>query len=83
MVDQDENKIFFYSEKEEVVLPGFQKKYLVILLIILIIIFLLLGFLIARKLYKTKIKKHMNILDDNFDYTIQASKSEIEMSKKI
>ena len=24
----------------------------------------------------------MNILDDNFDYTIQSSKSEIEMSKK-
>ena len=83
MIDQDENKIFFYSEKEEVVLPGFQKKYLVVLLIILIIIFLLLGFLIGRKLYKTKIKKHMNILDDNFDYTIQSSKSEIEMSKKI
>ena len=83
MVDQEEKKVFFYSEKEEVVLPGFQSKYLVILLLILIIIFLFLGFFIARKLYRTKIKKHMNILDDNFDYTIQSSKSEIEMSKKI
>ena len=86
MVDQDGKKILFYSEKEEIDLPGMQKKSLVILLIALIIIFLMLGIFLARKIYKTKIKKHMNILDDNFDYSIQSSGNEgneIEMSKKL
>ena len=83
MFDQDAKKILFYSEKEEIVLPGVQSTTLIVLLIILIIIFLFLGFFFARKIYKTKFKKHINILDDNFDYSIQAEKNEIEMSKKI
>ena len=83
MLDQDGKKILFYSEKEEISLPGVQSKSLVFLLIILIIIFLFVGILLARKIYKTKIKKHMNILDDNFDYSIQPANNEIEMSKKL
>ena len=83
MLDQDAKKILFYSEKEEISLPGVQSKSLVLLLIILIIIFLFVGILLARKIYKTKIKKHMNILDDNFDYSIQPANNEIEMSKKL
>jgi hypothetical protein len=83
MLDQDGKKILFYSEKEEISLPGVQSKSLVFLLIILIIIFLFVGILLARKIYETKIKKHMNILDDNFDYTIQPANNEIEMSKKL
>ena len=83
MFDQDAKKILFYSEKEEIVLPGVQSTTLIVLLIILIIIFLFLGFFFARKIYKTKFKKHINILDNNFDYSIQAEKNEIEMSKKI
>ena len=83
MLDQDAKKILFYSEKEEISLPGVQSKSLVFLLIILIIIFLFVGILLARKIYKTKIKKHMNILDDNFDYSIQPANNEIEMSKKL
>ena len=83
MVDQDAKKLFFYSEKEEIVLPGMKSKSLVILLIVLIIVFLLLGVFLARKIYKTKIKKHINILDDNFDYSIKPETNEIEMSKKL
>ena len=83
MLDQDAKKILFYSEKEEVVLQGVQSTTLIILLIILIIIFLFLGFFFARKIYKTKFRKHMNFLDDNFDYSIEPEKNEIEMSKKM
>ena len=53
------------------------------IIIVGLIIFLFVGILLARKIYKTKIKKHMNILDDNFDYTIQPANNEIEMSKKL
>jgi len=83
MLDQDGKKILFYSEKEEVAIQGIQSKSLIILLIILIIIFLLIGILLARKIYKTKIKKHMNILEDNFEYSIQPASKEFEMSKKL
>ena len=83
MLDQDGKKILFYSEKEDIIIQGVQSRSLVFLLIVLIIIFSLVGILLARKIYKTKIKKHMNILDDNFDYSIQPTSNEIEMSKKL
>ena len=83
MIDQDGKKVMFYSEKEEVSLPGVQSKSLVVLLVVLIIIFLLLGFFFGRKIYKSKFKKPINILDDNFDYTIDPNNNEIEMSKKL
>lgn len=83
MVDQDGKKILFYSEKEDVVIPGVKSKSLVILLIALIMIFLLLGVFLARKIYKTKIKKQLNILDDNFEYSMEQNNSEIEMTKKL
>ena len=87
MVDQDGKKVLFYSEKEEIIVPGLQKKSLVFILIFLIVVFLLLGVLIGRKIYRTKIiRKHVNILDDNFDYSIQDDSNkntEIEMSKKL
>ena len=86
MIDQDGKKVLFYSEKEEIVLPGLKKKSVVFLLIFLIIVFLLLGILLGRKIYKTKMyRKHANILEDNFDYTIQdeSNNKEIEMSKKL
>jgi len=78
-----EKKILFYSEKEYVVIPGVKSKSLVILLIALIMIFLLLGVFLARKIYKTKIKKQLNILDDNFEYSMEQNNSEIEMTKKL
>ena len=88
MVDQDNKKVLFYSEKEDIVLPGVTSKSLVFILIFLIVIFLLLGILLGRKIYRTKItRRHANILDDNFDYSIQEEQSgnnkEIEMSKKL
>ncbi len=86
MIDQDGKKVLFYSEKEEIVLPGLKKKSVIFLLIFLIIVFLLLGILLGRKIYKTKMyRKHANILEDNFDYTIQdeSNNKEIEMSKKL
>ena len=83
MLDQDGKKIMFYSEQEKIELPGVQSKSLVILLIVLIIIFLLIGIFLGRKIYKTKIKKHINILDDNFDYSLESENKEIEMSKKL
>jgi uncharacterized protein YneF (UPF0154 family) len=46
-------------------------------------IFLLLGVFLARKIYKTKIKKQLNILDDNFEYSMEQNNSEIEMTKKL
>ena len=83
MMDQDGKKVLFYSEKEEISLPGVQSKSLVVILIILIIVFLVLGFVFARRIYKSKFKKPMNILEDNFEYTIDPNNSEIEMSKKL
>ena len=83
MMDQDGKKVLFYSEKEEIILPGVQSKSLVVILIILIIVFLVLGFVFARRIYKSKFKKPINILDDNFEYTIDSNNSEIEMSKKL
>ena len=83
MMDQDGKKVLFYSEKEEISLPGVQSKSLVVILIILIIVFLVLGFVFARRIYKSKFKKPMNILEDNFEYTIEPNNSEIEMSKKL
>jgi hypothetical protein len=83
MMDQDGKKVLFYSEKEEIILPGVQSKSLVVILIILIIVFLVLGFVFARRIYKSKFKKPMNILEDNFEYTIDPNNSEIEMSKKL
>ena len=82
-MDQDGKKVLFYSEKEEISLPGVQSKSLVVILIILIIVFLVLGFVFARRIYKSKFKKPMNILEDNFEYTIDPNNSEIEMSKKL
>ena len=83
MVDQDGKKVMFYSEKEEISLPGVQSKSLVVILIILIIIFLGLGFFFARRIYKSKFKKPINILEDTFEYTQEQDKNEIEMSKKL
>ena len=83
MVDQDGKKVMFYSEKEEISLPGVQSKSLVIILIVLIIIFLGLGFFFARRIYKSKFKKPINIIDDTFEYTEEQNNNEIEMSKRL
>ena len=82
MVDQDGKKVMFYSEKEEVSLPGVQSKSLVVILIVLIIIFLCLGFFFARKIYKSKFKKHINVIEEPFEYHPEQN-NEIEMSKKL
>lgn len=87
MTDQDGKKIYFYSVIDEVTYRGFTINALIIVIIILIIIFLIVGFLLGRKIYRSRVKKYANILEDDFDYTPPELKfkkdSNIEMSNKL
>ena len=86
MVDQDGKKILFYSNEDIVKLPGLKKNTSVLIIIILVIIFTFLGFIIGRKIYRTKIRKHKNVLYDDFEYKSPEQlkrNSKIEMSSKL
>ena len=87
MLDEEAKKILFYSVKDEVNVRGMEKNSLVVLIIFLVIIFSFLGFILARKIYRTHIRKPRNILDDDFEYNTPEKKynkrSNIEMSRKL
>ena len=86
MVDQDGKKILFYSYEDKVKLPGLKKNTSVLIIIFLVIVFSFLGFLLGRKIYRAKIRKHKNILDDEYEYKSEdhyKKNSKIEMSSKL
>ena len=69
MLDQDAKKILFYSIIDEVKIPGIKSTTLIIFIIFLLIIFSFLGFILGRKIYRTRFKKHANVIEDSFEYT--------------
>ena len=87
MVDEDGKKILFYSVEDKVKFTGIKKSTSVAIVIFLIIIFSFLGFILARKIYRTHIRRHANILDDDFEYITPEEKykkgNNIEMSGKL
>ena len=68
-IDQEGKKVFFYSVEDEVTYRGLKTITLVIVIIILVIIFLILGFLLGRKIYRSRVKKYANVIEDDFEYT--------------
>ena len=86
-VDHDAKKILFYSIQDNISVRGLSKSTSVSLIIFLVIIFLILGFIIARKVYRVHKRKTTNVLDDDFEYVTPEQKykkgSNIEMTKKL
>lgn len=87
MTDQDGKKILFYSIDDEVTYRGLKTATLIIIIFFLVIIFSFLGFLLGRKIYRIRVKRHANVLEDDFEYTPPELKykkgSKIEMSNKL
>lgn len=68
MLDQDGKNIFFYSVIDEVIIPGVHSTGLIFIIFILLIVFSFLGFILGRKIYRSKLRKHANVLEDSFEY---------------
>ena len=87
MIDEESKKILFYSVEDNVNTRGIKKDNLIWLVILLVIIFSFLGFILARKIYRTHIRKLKNVLDDDFEYNTPEkkykNKNNIEMSRKL
>ena len=85
MIEQDAKKIYFYSKKDEIVIPGMKKNFLYFVVILLSAIFLVLGIILGRKIYRINSVKPINVLDDDFDYfTPQKTETKmIEMSNHL
>ena len=87
MVDYEGKKILFYSVEDKVKQTGIKKGISILINLILIIIFAFLGFILARKIYRTHIKKHANVIEDEFEYKTPQDKfekgSKIEMERKL
>jgi len=90
MFDQDGKNIFFYSAIDKVIIPGVKSIRLIFIIFILLIVFSFLEFTLGRKIYRSKLRKHANILEDSFEYNSsdefkyeKRKGSEIEMRNKL
>jgi hypothetical protein len=90
MLDQDGKTLYFYSVIDEVIIQGVKSTGLIFMIFVLLIVFSFLGFILGRKIYRSKYKKHANVLEDSFEYNSsddfkyeKGKGSEIEMRNKL
>jgi hypothetical protein len=92
MLDQDGKALYFYSVIDEIIIQGVKSPALIFMIFVLLIVFSFLGFILGRKIYRSKYKKHANVLEDSFEYNSsddfkyekgKGKGSEIEMRNKL
>ena len=89
MLDQDGKTLYFYSVIDEVKIQGVSSAGLIFMIFILLLLFSFLGFILGRKIYRSKFKKQANVFEDTFEYNSsdvfknQKRGSEIEMKNKL
>jgi hypothetical protein len=92
MLDQDGKALYFYSVIDEVIIKEVKFAGLIFIIFALLTAFSFLGFILGRKIYRSKYKKHANVLEDSFEYNSsddfkyekgKGKGSEIEMRNKL
>ena len=89
MLDQDGKTLYFYSVIDKVIIQGVKSAGLIFMIFVLLIVFSFLGFILGRKIYRSKYKKHANVLEESFEYNssdefkYEKPSKEIEMKNKL